>query len=127
MARDTHTDEVTKTDLKHVFNEIREDVEKATSRQDLDKLYKRTAYMILMTHATPIEDKTDREMRRRREITERDFARTVRMINRQAKKIGTEADYNDNWDELSTNGYEADSDRLLEPQDRNERPKRINE
>ena len=115
MARDTHTDEVTKTDLKHVFNEIREEVEKATSRPELDKLYKRTAYMILMTHATPIEDKTNREMRRRREITERDFARTVHMINRQAKKIGTEADYNDKWDELSTNGYQADNDSLLEP------------
>jgi hypothetical protein len=115
MARDTHTDEVTKTDLKHVFNEIREDVEKATSRQDLDKLYKRTAYMILMTHASPLEDKTNREMRRRREITERDFARTVHLINQQAKRIGTEADYNDKWDELSTNGYEADNDSLLEP------------
>ena len=118
MARDTHTDEVTKTDLKHVFNEIREDVEKATSRSELDKLYKRTAYMILMTHATPIEDKTDREMRRRREITERDFARTVHMINRQAKKIGTAADYNDKWDELATNGYETEYENLLEPWNR---------
>jgi hypothetical protein len=127
MTTDTHIDEVTKTDLKHVFNEIREDVEKATSRQELDELYKRTAYMILMTHATPLEDKTDREMGRRREITERDFARTVRLINQQAKKIGTEANYNEKWEELSTNGYEADSDSLLEPQDRNERPKRINE
>ena len=115
MATNTQNDEVSKTDLKHVFNEIREDVEKATSRQELDELYKRTAYMILMTHATPIEDKTDREMRRRREITERDFARTVHMINHQAKKIGTEADYNEKWEELSTNGYEADSDSLLEP------------
>jgi len=115
MTTDTHIDEVTKTDLKHVFNEIREDVEKATSRQELDELYKRTAYMILMTHATPLEDKTDREMGRRREITERDFARTVRLINHQAKKIGTEANYNEKWEELSTNGYEADSDSLLEP------------
>lgn len=117
MAIDTHSDEVTKTDLRHVFSDIREEVEKATSRQELDELYKRTAYMILMTHATPLADKTDREMGRRREITERDFARTVRMINRQAKKIGTEADYTEKWEELSTNGYEADSDSLLEPKD----------
>ena len=115
MATETHIDEVTKTDLRHVFNEIREDVEKAASREDLTELYKRAAYMILMTHATPLADKSDREMGRRREITERDFAQTVRMINGQAKKIGTEADYNAKWEELSTNGYEADSASLLEP------------
>ena len=112
-----HNDEVTKTDLRHSFDGIRGDVEKATSREGLDELYKRAAYMILMTHSTPLEDKTDREMKIRREITERDFARTVRMINRQAKKIGTEADYNERWEELSTNGYQADSDSLLEPKD----------
>ena len=118
MATDTHNnDEVTKKDLRHSFDGIREDIEKAASREGLDELYKRAAYMILMTHSTPLEDKTDRDMKIRREITERDFARTVRMINRQAKKIGTEADYNEKWEELSTNGYESDSDSLLEPKD----------
>ena len=120
MATDIHNhnnDEVTKKDLRHSFDGIREDIEKAESREGLDELYKRAAYMILMTHSTPLEDKTDREMKIRREITERDFARTVRMINRQAKKIGTEADYNEKWEELSTNGYESDSDSLLEPKD----------
>ena len=86
MATDAHNDEVTKKDLRHSFDGIREDIEKAASREGLDELYKRAAYMILMTHSTPLEDKTDREMKIRREITERDFARTVRMINRQAKK-----------------------------------------
>ena len=117
MATDTHNDEVTKKDLRHSFDGIREDVERATSREGLDELYKRAAYMILMTHSTPLKDKTDRDMKIRREITERDFARTVRMINRQAKKIGTETDYNEKWEELSTNGYESDSDSLLEPKD----------
>jgi hypothetical protein len=53
MTTDTHINEVTKTDLRHTFKGIREDVEKASSRQELDELYKRAAYMILMTHATP--------------------------------------------------------------------------
>ena len=121
MAENTHDhNEVTKTDLRHTFDGIRGDVEQAASREGLDELYKRSAYMILMTHATPLQDKTDREMKIRREMTERDFARTVRMINRQAKKIGTEADYNEKWEELSTNGYEADSDSLLEPKEAHE-------
>lgn len=115
MTRDTHTDgEVHEKDLNRVFQEIREDVEKAQSREDLTELYKRTGYMITMTHETPVEEKHDREMKRRREVTEREFARTVRMINKQAKKLGIEADYNENWDGLAANGYEAEGENLLE-------------
>ena len=115
MTRDTHTEgEVHEKDLSRIFQEIREDVEKALSREDLTELYKRTGYMITMTHATPVEEKHDKEMKRRREITEREFTKTVRAINRQAKKIGTEADYNENWDGLASNGYEAEGENLLE-------------
>jgi len=115
MTRDTHTNgEVQEKDLHHVFREIREDVEKAGSREELTELYKRVGYMITMTHATPVEEKHDRELQRRRGITEREFARTVRAINRQAKKLGIEADYNENWDGLTTNGYEAEGENLLE-------------
>ena len=38
------------------------------------------------------------------------------MINRQAKKIGTEPDFNETWEALATNGYEAEDETLLEPQ-----------
>ena len=51
MATDAHNDEVTKKDLRHSFDSIREDIERATSREGLDELYKRAAYMILMTHS----------------------------------------------------------------------------
>lgn len=87
MTRDIITEVNNRTDLRRIFKEIREDIEKANSREDLTKLYKRTVYMIMMTHASPLDVKSDREMKRRREITEREFARTVRMINRQAKKL----------------------------------------
>lgn len=119
MTKDTHRyGEVDdKTDLRRVFQEIREDVEKAQSREDLTELYKRTGYMITMTHATPIEEKHDREMKRRREITETEFARTVRAINNHAKKIGVDADYNENWGGLASNGYEAEGENLLEAEE----------
>lgn len=123
MTRDIITEVNNRTDLRRIFKEIREDIEKANSREDLNKLYKRTVYMIMMTHASPLDVKSDREMKRRREITEREFARTVRMVNRQAKKIGTQADYNEKWDELATNGYETEDDNLLEPQTGNEETK----
>jgi hypothetical protein len=118
MTRDHRYSEIDdKADLRRIFREIREDVEKATTRENLTELYKRTGYMITMTHATPLEEKHDREMKRRREITEAEFASTVRAINNRAKNIGTEADYNENWDGLASNGYEAEGENLLEAEE----------
>jgi hypothetical protein len=114
MTKETHmTDEVNadRTDLKRTFNEIRDALEKAASREDLTELYKQTVYMILMTHSTPLDEK-DTQMKTRRETTEKEFARTVRLINEQAKKIGVEADYNEDWEKLATNGYQTEGENL---------------
>ena len=118
MTKDTLINEEVnsdRTDVKRTFKEIRDALEKATSRKDLTELYKQTVYMILMTHSTPL-DKKDREMKRRRETTEKEFARTVHLINRQAKKIGVAADYDEDWQNLSTNGYETEGGNLLDGQ-----------
>lgn len=112
----THVDGNARTDLRGRFKEIRESVEKAQSKEELTELYKRAVYMILMTHSSPIDEKFDREMRRKRETTEREFTRTVRLINRQAGKIGVEADYDENWKNLATNGYETEGENILEAQ-----------
>ena len=119
MTKDTHrySEVDDKADLRRIFREIREDVENATTRENLTELYKRTGYMITMTHATPLEEKHDRDMKQRREITESEFARTVRVINNRAKEIGTDADYNENWDGLASNGYEAEGENLLEAEE----------
>src|SRR5689334_1081564 len=114
MTTNTLIDEIhDRTDVRRTFKEIREATEKAATREDLTELYKQTVYMILMTHSTPLNEK-DREMKHRREAAEREFTRTVRTINRQAKKIGVEADYNEDWEKISTNGYETEDDNLLE-------------
>ncbi len=116
MTKDTLVHEIhDRTDLKRTFREIREALEKAESREDLTELYKQTVYMILMTHSSPVNEK-DREAKRRRETTEREFARTVRMINQRAKKMDVEADYNEDWEQLATNGYETEDENLLEAQ-----------
>jgi hypothetical protein len=119
MTKDTLINEEInsdRTNIRHTFEEIRGALEKATSREDLTELYKQTAYMILMTHSTPLDEK-DREMKRRRETTEKEFAQTVRLINQQAKKIGVASDYDEDWKNLSTNGYETEGGNLLEAQD----------
>ncbi len=120
MARDTYGEVHKEKDLHQIFREIREDVENATTREELTELYKRTGYMITMTHATPFEEKHNREMKRRRETTEREYARTVRVINSRAKEIGTDADYNENWDGLASNGYEGEGENLLEAESMSE-------
>jgi hypothetical protein len=108
-----HNDETyNQTDLRRTFDEIRQNVEKAASQEDLTELYKKTAYMITMTHASPVVETFDPEMRRRREFTEKEFARTIRLINEQAKKIGLEADYNEDWEKLATSGYQSENESL---------------
>ena len=117
MARDTLIDEIhDRKDVRRTFEEIRGALEKAASREDLTELYKQAVYMILMTHSSPVNE-NDRAMKRRRQSTERDFARTVRLINQKAKKIGVEPDYSEDWEKISTNGYETEDDNLLEAQD----------
>ena len=113
MTKDTLLDEVhVGKDVRRTFQEIREAVEKAQSKEDLTELYKQTVYMILMTHSSPIDEKHDKDMRKRREVTEREFTDTVRLINKQAEKLGVEADYNENWERLATNGYETEGENL---------------
>jgi len=117
MAKEALIDEINhdRKDVRRTFKDIRDTLEKAETKEDLTELYKQTVYMILMTHSSPVNEK-DREMKRRRESTEREFARTVRLINRQAKKIGVEANYSEDWEKISTNGYETEKENLLEAQ-----------
>ena len=117
MASDTRMHgEVNKIDLRRIFREIRKEVEQAVSRQNLTELYKQAGYMITLTHATPINEKYGGPVKIQRQIAEREFAATARKINERAKKIGTQDDYNETWESLATNGYEAEGENRLEPQ-----------
>jgi hypothetical protein len=100
--------------MKGRFKEIREAVKETQSKEELTELYKRSVYMILMTHSSPIDEKVDRDVKRKRQTAEREFAWTAHMINKQAKKIGVEADHDEDWQNLATNGYERDGENTLE-------------
>lgn len=118
MTKESLIDEMKSdpTDVRARFSEIREALDQAQTREHLTELYKRSVHMILMTHSSPLNEKVDRDLKRRRGTAEQEFARTVRMINRRAKKLGIEADYDENWENLATNGYETESGNLLEAQ-----------
>ncbi len=103
MAQDTHIyGEVnSKTSLKKVFTEIRDDVDKAKSRSALTELHRRAGYLITLTYAPSWEEKFGKEANDLRKVARDEFATTARKINRRAKEIGTDADYDESWGDKS--------------------------
>lgn len=86
-----------KTDMKKVLMAIRRDVEQAKSRADLTELYKRAGYLITLTHAPAWKTKFGRDAASLRKLGEEEFGKTARKINRRAKQIGVDADYDEKW------------------------------
>src|SRR4051812_21369072 len=86
-----------KTDYRRVFRAIRRDVEDAKSRDELTELYRRAGYLITLTYAPAWKQKFGSEVDDLRAVGEEEFARTARAINRRAKEIGTEPDYDEIW------------------------------
>jgi len=87
------------TDLQKVFSAIRRDVEGADSRPALTELYKRAGYLITLIHAPSWEKKFGPEAAAVRKTAEHEFSATVQQINRRARQIGTEPDYDETWGE----------------------------
>ncbi len=88
-----------KTDLKDTFLAIRKEVEEARSREALTELYRRAGYLITLTHAPSWKEKFGSAAADLRDVAEREFATTARTVNRRAREIGTEADYDEKWGE----------------------------
>ena len=99
MARDRHIyGEVnSKTAMKRVFTDIRRDIETARSRSALTELYKRAGYMITLTYAPSWREKFGRDAGALRQVGEDEFRKTAHKINRRARTIGTDADYDEKW------------------------------
>jgi hypothetical protein len=99
MAQDRHIygEVESKTDLRNVFTAIRGDVDQAVSREALTELYRRAGYLITLTHAPSWQKKFGDEADELRQVAEDEFARTARQINRRARAIGTEPDYDEKW------------------------------
>ena len=99
MAHDAHIygKVNSRTGLKHVFREIRHDVEKAGSRPALTELYRRAGYLVTLTHSPSWVEKFGPDAPKLRQVARDEFAATARKINRRARQVGTEADYDDKW------------------------------
>lgn len=99
MPHDTHIygEVESKTGLKKIFRAIRQDVEKAKSRSALTELHKRAGYLITLTHAPSWETKFGKEAAQLRQVAKEEFGTTARKINRRAREIRTDADYDETW------------------------------
>jgi hypothetical protein len=99
MAHDTHVYGEVKsaTGLKKVFREIRRDVAHAHSRPDLTELYKRAGYLITLTYSPAWDEKWGKDASKLRTTAKAEFSSTARKINRRARQVGSEADYDEKW------------------------------
>jgi len=99
MAEDRHVyGEVnSRTGMKRVFTGIRRDVTNASSRPALTELYRRAGYMIALTHAPSWDEKFGGDAGMLRRVGEDEFRKTAHKINRRARAIGTDADYDEKW------------------------------
>jgi hypothetical protein len=86
-----------KTQMGEVFLAIRRDVERARTRAALTELYKRAGYLLTLTYAPSWEAKFGEDAPRLRKVGEAEFGVTARKINRRARQIGTQADYDEKW------------------------------
>lgn len=86
-----------KTDLEEIFREIRGDVDKAKSRAGLTELYRRAGYLITLTHAPSWKKKFGSDASKLRSDAESEFTKTAHAINKRAKEIGEDGDYDDKW------------------------------
>lgn len=86
-----------KTSLMKVFRAIRGEVDEAHSRPALTELYKRAGYLITLTHAPSWKERFGSSAEELRETGKEEFRKTAKRINRRARQIGTEPDYDETW------------------------------
>jgi hypothetical protein len=88
------------TDLRDIFKQIRKDVEEVKDRSELTELYRRAGYLITLSYAPSWEEKFGDDAKELREVAEDEFETTANKVNTQAKKIGTDADYDTKWGKM---------------------------
>jgi hypothetical protein len=98
-SRNVYGEVENKRDLHEISVEIRRDVEHAKSREALTELHKRAGYLVTLTQSPSWKEKFGDEAGDLHRAAQHDFTTTAREINRRAKAIGTEADYDETWGE----------------------------
>jgi hypothetical protein len=83
--------------LKQVFEDIRQEVELTTSQQELLKFYRQAGYLVALT-ATPAWTKRfGQRITAIKDTAKLEFTATANEINRRAKTLGFPSRYDTTW------------------------------
>jgi hypothetical protein len=80
-------------DLREVFESIRSNAGAAQMRPVLTEMYERAGEVAALAQAPAWDEKFGSDVGDLRRIAEEEYRRTILEINRRAREIGTEADY----------------------------------
>jgi hypothetical protein len=86
-------------DLTRIYAQIQTDVERAMDRPTLSELHKRANYLVTLTYTPSWMKRFGHHAMDLREAAHREYSKTAQAINRRARKIGTAADYDEQWGE----------------------------
>ena len=95
--RDVSYEVSSESDLRRVFEDIRQEVSRAESGPALGELYRRATYLMALTYASPWGETFDERGEYLRQVAEREFQETARKISHRAAQLGTEVDYPETW------------------------------
>jgi hypothetical protein len=84
-----------RADLDHIFARIREETAGARTRAELTRLYRRARYLVTLTRSRSWRARFGPDAPAMQAEARRQFRTTVEAINRHARTIGTDADYDD--------------------------------
>ena len=83
--------------LINAFSEIRDEVEKATSKPELSDLYYRAGYLVSLANDAFWERRFFDDIEEIHHTAEQQFKQTARKINSWAEKLGSEGNYDEVW------------------------------
>lgn len=99
MSTTHHTDAGidNETDLKNAIADVRRDIGRATSRDQLRKDYRHAESLITLTYTPAWQKKFGDNVDKLRRLAESEFAGVARDVNKRAAEIGTKADFDETW------------------------------
>lgn len=85
------------SDMKQVYADIRGEIPEARSRRKLSTIYRQALSVITHSHTATWEKKYGDLLPKLRATAEKEFTKTIKLLNKRAKALGTEPDYDETY------------------------------
>lgn len=84
-------------DMHQVYRDIRKEIGSAKTRGRLSTIYRQALSVITHSFASSWKKKYGSKLPRLRSVAKEEFTRTVRAINKRARKIGSDKMYDETY------------------------------